>query len=796
MEKKLIDITDHLVRTGPEKADNNQEPPGLSSKAYPTKMLVILFTDIVGSTALKAELGDRVAKILDDEHKRLLLDALEEIENAQVLRVEGDAYIFLFHKPGDAVQFALHAQALHRKARGTDHPRLPEFRVGIHIGEVVVEDGLRGPAVPGEIGDIKGLQADTTARIMGLATGGQILCSRAVFDDARQALKGAEMDGIRTLNWQNHGFYVLKGREDPMEICEVGEEGITPFLKPEGNEKAKPTDSPDRQPELPTSENLGQKSDLPRVESDSSFSDRQKTLHTTKKLLYSALAVLAVFTIAIFIVRNIGGIKSLLGPKAESVSAESAVDKLKYEVIRLRGVFETMDDYGAPAFKEVREKSPRLARQILNLDDSIMGSKHKILKYQFAATALVMAASVEPDKTEQLSYADQAISSCHKGIALAEKAIQQASGGNENAQKLYEWITSDRRTEFMQYLLAVSYAIKARTGDASAFEKVERHLNAIPSAYKDRYPPDMEPNLKWVLTQHPDRLKSSDTSSDSLETEPVRNSETAPDLFALSSLSQDESGEYRALIIGIDEYEDENIPALKNAGNDAEAVANILRERYGFAEIKLLMNRNATKKEIRKALRDLRKAGPKESVLIYYSGHGELDRLSKEKKDGWWIPADAIHGDIDTYLDNILVLKEISNMKARHILLISDSCYAGTLFGETRALPLIGQQLYRELYDLESRWGMTSGNKHPVSDKGSGGHSVFASELLKVLKKNNQPYLSIREIFARIRTIVSNNSEQIPVCRPLQNTGDQGGEFVFLLSGGQINLKDQMTNNK
>jgi|GEM_PF-2701769 len=128
MNKKLIDITDHF---GPGEtaalSDNDQKSPESFSKAYTTKMLVILFTDIVGSTALKAELGDRKAKILDDEHKRLLLGMLEKIENAQVLRVEGDAYIFLFHKPGDAVEFAIRTQALHRKARA-DHPRLPEFR--------------------------------------------------------------------------------------------------------------------------------------------------------------------------------------------------------------------------------------------------------------------------------------------------------------------------------------------------------------------------------------------------------------------------------------------------------------------------------------------------------------------------------------------------------------------------------------------------------------------------------------------------------------------------------------------
>ena len=83
---------------------------------------------------------------------------------------------------------------------------------------------------------------------------------------------------------------------------------------------------------------------------------------------------------------------------------------------------------------------------------------------------------------------------------------------------------------------------------------------------------------------------------------------------------------------------------------------------------------------------------------------------------------------------------------------------------------------------------MTSGNKTPVSDVGSGGHSVFAYQLLKELRKNEKPYISIQELCTRIAPIVSNNSEQTPLCRPIRNTGDQGGEFVFVASSGNIEI--------
>ena len=243
-------------------------------------------------------------------------------------------------------------------------------------------------------------------------------------------------------------------------------------------------------------------------------------------------------------------------------------------------------------------------------------------------------------------------------------------------------------------------------------------------------------------------------------------------------------GSYRALIIGINDYKDPQIPDLETALNDAQTMAKLLRERYGF-QVELLKDRKATKEAIYRAIRKLASSTkPDDSVLIYYAGHGDLDRLTN---DGWWIPADAKGGDPITYLENSTVQTYIRSMKASHVLLISDSCYSGTLFGQARAMPpVIGDKYYLNLYNEKSRWGMTSGNKTPVSDQGSGGHSVFAYQLLKELRNSGKPYISTQELYTRIAPIISNNSEQTPLCRPIRNTGDQGGEFVFVASSSAI----------
>ncbi|MDM8523639.1 hypothetical protein QUF80_09735 [Desulfococcaceae bacterium HSG8] len=63
----------------------------------------------------------------------------------------GDSYLFIFSTPIEAVHFALRTQLLHRQARAGEWYELPEFRIGIHMGEVIVEQGTE----PGKISDIK-----------------------------------------------------------------------------------------------------------------------------------------------------------------------------------------------------------------------------------------------------------------------------------------------------------------------------------------------------------------------------------------------------------------------------------------------------------------------------------------------------------------------------------------------------------------------------------------------------------------------------------------------------------------
>jgi hypothetical protein len=239
------------------------------------------------------------------------------------------------------------------------------------------------------------------------------------------------------------------------------------------------------------------------------------------------------------------------------------------------------------------------------------------------------------------------------------------------------------------------------------------------------------------------------------------------------------AGEYRALIIGIDAYR--HVPKLSTAVRDAVAVRDVLIQRYGFKRERIaeLLNDQATRVNIEDALfRLAQDAGVNDSVFIYYAGHGQTD---PDKVRGWWVPVEGRETSPGTMINNASIRDAIQAMKARHVYLVADSCFSGTLFAKTRSLPPLDDKFFSRLYETKSRWGFTSGMNEPVADSGKGGHSIFAYFFLKLLQENQDPYLVPSQIYARIAPLVGRNADQVPQSEPLQGAGDEGGQFVFRL---------------
>jgi hypothetical protein len=241
-------------------------------------------------------------------------------------------------------------------------------------------------------------------------------------------------------------------------------------------------------------------------------------------------------------------------------------------------------------------------------------------------------------------------------------------------------------------------------------------------------------------------------------------------------------GEFWAVLIGINDYE--HWPKLSTAVGDVEGLRKVLEGQYGFAphRIKLVKDREATQDGIIDAFDWLTNAREEDNVLIYFGGHGELDQVT-----GYWVPVDAKRDKKGAYIRNSTIRDYIAALKAKHVYLVADSCFSGSLFaGVTRSKPpATTDRYYQEAYSRKSRQAITSGGNEPVSDAGYDGHSIFAYYFLNALRDNKEPYLTATKLFTTIAPPIGNNSKQTPISQPIKDVQDEGGEFIFGL-GGQI----------
>jgi hypothetical protein len=238
-------------------------------------------------------------------------------------------------------------------------------------------------------------------------------------------------------------------------------------------------------------------------------------------------------------------------------------------------------------------------------------------------------------------------------------------------------------------------------------------------------------------------------------------------------------GNYYALIIGIDKYTG-SWQSLKNGVKDAKAVEELLKQKYKIDVFKTLYDVQATRKNIITTMEWLAaNVKEKDNVLIYFSGHGEYkQQLGK----GYWVPVDAQSNSTSDYISNNDIQTFLSGIKSKHTLLISDACFSGDIFrGNTIGVPFENsERYYKEVNNLASRQALTSGGIEPVMDGGKEGHSVFAYYFLKALTGNTSKFYDASQLFSTIKIPVTNNSEQSPQFQSIKNTGDEGGQFIFI----------------
>lgn len=234
--------------------------------------------------------------------------------------------------------------------------------------------------------------------------------------------------------------------------------------------------------------------------------------------------------------------------------------------------------------------------------------------------------------------------------------------------------------------------------------------------------------------------------------------------------SQQQFGNYHALIIGINNYA--HLPRLRTSINDARVISQILADDYQFNVTYL---KDSERNDILRALNQYRDSlTNNDNLLIYYAGHGLLDEAAN---DGYWLPKEAKADDPLAWISNMTITQSIRAIRAKHVMVIADSCYAGTLTRGIKAENRLSKYL-EKLVNSRTRTALVSGGLEPVDD-GVGQHSPFAKALIRALK-NNIGILEATELYTKVRRQVMLNSDQIPQYNDIRKAGHEGGDFLFV----------------
>ncbi len=193
------------------------------------RFATILFTDIVGSTDIASELGDRRWRDLVARHHTIVRRELKTFEGRE-MDTAGDGFFATFDSPGAAIRCACAI------SDGVREVGL-EIRAGLHGGEVEVDRGKAG-----------GIAVNTAARVMSVGGPGEVLVSSSLHDVVAGSRLGFEDHGVHQLKgiggeWRLFGVTEVDGaeRSRPLDPVEAAKRryGVEP-----------PPDEPDRRRRL------------------------------------------------------------------------------------------------------------------------------------------------------------------------------------------------------------------------------------------------------------------------------------------------------------------------------------------------------------------------------------------------------------------------------------------------------------------------------------------------------------------------------------------------------------------
>ncbi len=182
----------------------------------------------------------------------------------------------------------------------------------------------------------------------------------------------------------------------------------------------------------------------------------------------------------------------------DSLEAKNAVRELKTQIISLRGVYESVQDYGEPAALKVRTQGPKLARRMLAIADRNLDEGFQLIKYAFSGCSLVLATQAELSVDAAIDDAQRAVVSIDRSLALISEIRAAADGSNPYYSDLASWIDDQDLENWSRYNRAIALAAQSRLGVGVQWSAIEEELQRIEPSYLVRFPIDRNKELAWA----------------------------------------------------------------------------------------------------------------------------------------------------------------------------------------------------------------------------------------------------------------------------------------------------------
>ncbi len=222
-------------------------------------------------------------------------------------------------------------------------------------------------------------------------------------------------------------------------------------------------------------------------------------------------------------------------------------------------------------------------------------------------------------------------------------------------------------------------------------------------------------------------VSSFSTADDDVSFKAIRR--TSPEIGA---------GDLYALVVGVSTYRSYKIPQLKLAAKDARdfaALLNAQKTLFRRTDIHLLVNEEATEREIRKYLDyKLSRATKDDTVIVFLSGHGATD--PSMPGDFFFVAYDTDPEYLASTAVNMTESRFLKRLSAKRIVLFADTCHSGGFSNvATKSLETPLKSLARQIAESEGKVMLASSRDDEVSiEKPNLPNSIFTYYLIQGLK--------------------------------------------------------------